>query len=380
MPEDLAPSPSTRGARAGAPPPPVPPPTGWVAPPSRRRAPGWVAWTAGIAAGLVVVVLVAAAFVRVPYVIVTPGDATPLDDSVLQVEGVPTYAHDGQLLFLTVSVSTRDPNVYRYLFARLDPDARVERREQVIGCQSFDASQRLARDQMAQSQDVAKTVALRRLGFDVPEELVRAQVLDVVCGGPADGRLEPGDVIVALDGVPVTTAEEVRPLVQVRQPGDVAVFSVERDGARRDVRVRLGERDGVAYAGILTQTDRRHRIPVDVRIDTARVSGPSAGLAFSLAIIDDLTPGDLTGGGDVAVTGAILEDGTVGRVGGVAEKAVAARRAGARLMLVPRGEVAAARSRAGDMKVVGVATLDDALRALARAGGSSIAAPPATAQ
>jgi PDZ domain-containing protein len=152
------------------------------------------------------------------------------------------------------------------------------------------------------------------------------------------------------------------------------------------VNVRLGARKDpdtgkrVTYAGIFTQQEVRHQIPLTVEIDTQRVSGPSAGLAFTLAIIDQLTPGSLTGGKNIAITGTIGEDGSVGIVGGLKQKAITARRAGAKLMIVPDGEVADARSGAGDMKVVGVDTLDDALRVLERAGGAPIATPAATAQ
>jgi len=356
-----------------------PPPVDGGDPRSGRHRP-WIAWVVGIVSVLIVAALVGAAFIHVPYVIISPGDATALDDTVLQVDGATTYRPNGDLLYLTVAVSNRDPNLYRYLFARLDGDVAVDKRERVIGCAGYAESQRLAVDEMDQSQDVAKAVALRRLGYDVPADPGRVQVLDVECDGPSDGRIQLGDVIVAVDGTPVASADEVRPLIVAHPPGDEVVFTVQRAGEERTVRVELGERGGAAFAGILTQTDRRHRIPIDVKIDTARVSGPSAGLAFSLAIIDNLTPGDLTGRGDVAVTGTILEDGSVGPVGGVAQKAVTARQAGARLMIVPRDEVGAARERAGDMKVVGVRNLDDALAALAAAGGSSIAAPTGVAQ
>jgi PDZ domain-containing protein len=329
---------------------------------------------------VVALVLVAAAFIHVPYVIIRPGDATALDAKVLQVKGAPVYDHTGELLYLTVSVSNRDPNLYRWLFAKLDSNASVDRREEVIGCADYTASQRLAVEEMDQSQDVAKTVALRHLGYTVPDRPSRVVLGDVVCGSPADGKLELGDVVVAIDGQAVAKAEDVRPLVTTHQPGDEVVFTVERDGTRRDVRFPLGKRQGAAFAGISPQTDTRHDIPVDVSIDTQRVSGPSAGLAFSLAIIDDLTKGNLTGGGDVAVTGTISEDGSVGPVGGVEQKAVTAQRAGARLMLVPRAEAKLARAHAGKMKVVSVDTLDDALRALERAGGSGIAGAAPTAQ
>jgi PDZ domain-containing protein len=112
-----------------------------------------------------------------------------------------------------------------------------------------------------------------------------------------------------------------------------------------------------------------------VHIDTHRVSGPSAGLACALAIVDDLTPGDLTGGKRVAITGAIAPDGSVTPVGGVAQKTIAARESGAKLMLVPVGEAATARAHADGMPIVTVRTLDGALAALQRSGGSPVPSP-----
>jgi PDZ domain-containing protein len=316
------------------------------------------------------------AFIKVPYVIISPGDATALDEQIVSISGAPTYAHDGSLLYLTVSVSSSDPNVWRYLFATLDDDVEVEKRETVIGCASYEDNAKLQDELMRQSQDLAKEVALRRLGYEVPEAGRRAMILDVQCDAPAEGALRTGDRITAVDGTPVETAEEVGPLVQARSPGDAVVVAVERDGTPLDVTVRVGGRDGIAYLGIVSQTLYDWSFPVQVEIDTQRVSGPSAGLAFTLAIIDDLTPGDLTGGGKVAVTGSIAADGSVGAVGGVAQKAVAARDNGAMLMLVPAGEAAEAREHADGMKIVSVRTIDDALRALEKAGGRPVDAVP----
>jgi PDZ domain-containing protein len=121
-----------------------------------------------------------------------------------------------------------------------------------------------------------------------------------------------------------------------------------------------------------------YNFPVDVEIDTGDVGGPSAGLAFTLAIIDDLTPGELTGGSDIAVTGTISGDGTVGPVGGTGQKAAAVRDAGIRLFLVPRDDYQAAVDHAGDdLDVVAVDTLDDALAALEERGGNVDELPPA---
>ena len=131
----------------------------------------------------------------------------------------------------------------------------------------------------------------------------------------------------------------------------------------------------MALLGIAIRTrDPKVDMPVDIAIDPGTVSGPSAGLAFTLTIVDFLTPGDITGGRRVAVTGTIEPDGHVGEIGGVEQKAIAARRAGAELMIVPEAEAALARKHAPSIKVVGVETLEDALRALDRNGGVTV--PP----
>ena len=124
--------------------------------------------------------------------------------------------------------------------------------------------------------------------------------------------------------------------------------------------------------GVIVRTeDLRLITPFPVSINTTRIGGPSAGLAFTLALLDDLTPGELTGGEQVAVTGTILADGKVGPVGGVEQKVVAVNRTDATLFLVPPDEFEAAKAGAdNDVTVVAVNTVDEALAALAAHGGN----------
>jgi PDZ domain-containing protein len=221
------------------------------------------------------------------------------------------------------------------------------------------------------------------LGY--PVRVTRAAVVGAVLPHTPAARagLEPGDVIAAIDGTEVDRAEQVGSIVQARPVGTSFVLTVRRHGKPRSLTVVSGTAPsgairGKPYLGISTGTvDLKVDLPVDVKIDAGDVSGPSGGLAFALSIIDDLTPGNLTGGQRVAVTGEIDPEGHVGQVGGVPQKAVAAREAGAKLMIVPRAEVRDARSRAGSMPVVGVSTLDDALRVLRAHGGAAVPARPA---
>jgi PDZ domain-containing protein len=161
-------------------------------------------------------------------------------------------------------------------------------------------------------------------------------------------------------------------------PGDDVVLAVEgTDGVRREVRITLGanpESPGKPFLGVLLQTrGLALEFPFEVEIDSEEIGGPSAGLAFTLEVLDRLTEGDLTGGQDVAATGEIGLDGRVLPIGGAAQKGAAVADAGIELFLVPRTNLEAARRHTEDrVDVVAVDTLDDALVALEAAGGDPL--------
>ena len=136
-----------------------------------------------------------------------------------------------------------------------------------------------------------------------------------------------------------------------------------------------------SFLGVSLEDDLAYRLPASVRIDTANIGGPSAGLAMTLTLIDLLSRHSITGGHDVAATGTIAVGGAVGPVGGVAEKAVAVERAGARDFIVPRSEVDAARTGAPGLRVFGVTTLAQALTDLRTLGGAPLdpLTPPGSA-
>src|SRR5688572_8183716 len=165
----------------------------------------------------------------------------------------------------------------------------------------------------------------------------------------AAGRLEEGDTIVAVDGESTFLVQDAVNAIKAHRPGDqVRLEVVDADGEPRVEQITLAERDGGAVLGVTMRTkDRRFDLPLDVTIDSGTVGGPSAGLAFTLGVIDRLSSGELTGGTNVAVTGTIDIDGNVGDVGGVVQKTAAVRAKGVRWFLVPPGEYEQARRHAG---------------------------------
>jgi PDZ domain-containing protein len=323
--------------------------------------------------------LAAGLLVDTPYATLSPGSARSTT-RLVTVDGAPTYPPEGELLFLTVGVDG-DVSLLEAAAGWVDGDVEVLPREAVFGRGISEAENReLNAAAMVGSKEVAAVVALTRLGIPLDPTGTGAVILGVEAGTPADGLLEVGDTIVAVDGQPVRLFSDLTPTVSERSPGEAVTLTVEAaDGSTREVALTLGARPDDPEAGFLGVTgDTRGfdpGLPFTVGIDSGAVGGPSAGLAFTLAILDVLTEGDLTGGRRVAVTGTMREDGTVGEVGGVVQKAAAAADAGAEVMLVPPGELADAEANAHGMEIVAVATLEDALEALVAAGGDPL--PPA---
>jgi PDZ domain-containing protein len=238
---------------------------------------------------------------------------------------------------------------------------------------------------MEESKMAAVGVAFEALGVDA----IRgegAEVVEVVRDTPAAAALTAGDTIIAVDGAPIEVDFEAARALGAHAPSDRVVLDVmDANGDVRSIEVTLGEHPDEparAFLGVsLSTRNVSFDFPFEVNVQSERIGGPSAGLAFALEVIDYLTEGELTGGMKVATTGTIELDGSVGEVGGVAQKTIAVRRSGATLFLVPSGELAAARRFAGDdLRVEPVDTLDDALAALARVGGNGLALPKLDAE
>lgn len=304
-----------------------------------------------------------------------PGSALTTSDRV-EAEGIDVFEPGGEILLLTVAIDS-SLSVVDWIRSSVDDTIELRTRESVYGDRTNTEQRDHNRHLMDSSKDIATIVALEWLGVSAAE-FTGVWFIESVAGGPADGLLEATDVILEVDGWPVTTVDSLRAVLADLEPGDRVTLTVENAETqqRRDVEITLGAHPdgGGAYIGVSGVAERLERSPLPFEIDISpgAVGGPSAGLAFTLVVIDVLTPGELTGGKRVAVTGSIRLDGSVGDVGGVAQKAVSARAAGAEMIIVPAALADEARSAAGDMPVVGVTSLDEALEALSASGGDPV--------
>jgi PDZ domain-containing protein len=222
--------------------------------------------------------------------------------------------------------------------------------------------------EMARSQEIAAAVALKQLGYDIGANADGALVTDVVPKTPADGKLRPTDVIVAVGEKAVRTPNQLRALMSLHKPGDRVALTVRSSaGLRKETVGTIADRQDPKHAllGVIVQQAANIKLPFPVTIDAGSVGGPSAGLAFALEVMEKLGH-DVDHGHKIAATGEIGLDGTVGPIGGVKQKTIGARNAHVDAFLVPAGENAAeARRYADGLKIIPVQNFRQALHALA---------------
>ena len=304
------------------------------------------------------------------YLVEAAGNAVDTTELVNFPKGVRTYSHDGGIRFVTVSETSR-PIFGQALAGWLQPTSDVFPREEVVGNVGTVEEQRFGAVLMMNSKHAAVYQALAKLGRSVQMTPGGVFVSQIVDGSPAKGRLAIGDTITAIDTTKIRSTNDLASFMKTATAGRRVTVTVDRLGVSQTKKVPLTVgstlRDGkrVPYLGIYMETNPHFQFPFDVEIDTGNVGGPSAGLALTLSIIEELSPRSITNGNEVAVTGTIQLDGTVGETGGIRQKVAAVRAAGVRYFLVPPGNVRDAKKVAGsNLKIISVKSLDAALAAL----------------
>lgn len=343
-----------------------------------------------------------------PYALV-PASAESVNERVVYgdlPDDVEVYETTSDFFFVTVSQP--EQSVLSWLVGTgddvVDPITEIGRN----GCSGRTSSQNreIGLQQMRSATQEAQFVALTAAGYDPTIEQGAVVVQDVLCRVlsddgftcdeqfPAGDVIEPGDTVLEVEGVVVPTVADLSEELSKLRPGDMVQLLIDRAGSgTRNVIVELSadpQDPDRAIVGFRPFDTQSVDLPFDVQIDTSAIGGPSAGLAFTLALVDELTPGDLTGGQNIAVTGTIRLDGTVGPIGGLEQKVSAVKQHGVDVFLVPSEQIEfgdpdpddpddgicriECLRAAGDGKVqiIPVASLDEALEALEGLGGDPV--------
>jgi Lon-like protease len=331
---------------------------------------------------------------------IVPADAQPVEPR-LSIEGPKTFNSDGQVLFVTV----RSPelSMLEWWVGRNNPAVSERSYSDLYATETPQQQTSRGQRDMRTAKETAEYVALHRLGLGA--KLTKGDVIidHLVClkadaegqcvtFAPSDQLLDPDDTLVKVDGIKLATVDDLAPILAKHKPGDKIEIEYERDGKPGSGTVELiaspdqPERTIIGFLPIDTAVVS---LPADtkINIDTESIGGPSAGLAFTLTLIDQLSEGDLLGGKRIAVTGTIDINANVGAIGGLTSKASAVMQTGAKYFLVPtaqgEADIANARKVGGDkVEIIPVATLEEAIAALQRIGGDALPAqvadPPVT--
>ncbi|MFK7919801.1 MAG: S16 family serine protease [Ilumatobacter sp.] len=337
-----------------------------------------------------------------------PASAESVNERVTYTDlpdDVEVFETSGDFFFVTVSAPNQ--SVLSWMIGSPDPVVDLLTEEGRNGRRTATQNRQISLQQMRTATQEAQFVALTAAGYEPTIESGAVVVQDILCQVPAedgfecetqfpsDSVLDPADTILEVNGTPVPTLEELGAELADGQPGDIVEMTIDRPGTGvLDVSVELSadptdpDRTIVGFVPFDTRTVD---LPFDVSIGTA-AGGPSAGLAFTLALVDELTEGDLTGGRDIAVTGTISLDGTVGPIGGLEQKVSAVHQHGVSVFLVPAGQIELSDpdpdnlddgicrleclNAAGDGEVVliPVGTLEEALNVLELLGGDPLVA------
>lgn len=303
-----------------------------------------------------------------------PGQALSVEP-MIHIKGYPPLQSRGRLFMVDVTLYKVN-HLLEEIYGKLDPNAQLFPAQDVAGNMSEKQYLQYNVKLMDTSQQSAEAAALSvTRGYKAPVVVELAYILP---GTPAAQILHPGDIVTAIDGHAIHDVTQVRPLVRALRPGQYVRITVRRGGVTKHFRLRTvhstngvpNKHGSVALVGISVQNilKRSASLPIRMSIDSGNIGGPSAGLMFTLGIIQRLERHDITHGCQVAGTGTIDFDGAVGPIGGARQKIIAAGRAGAHYFFVPNDaqDVHDAMAGRGSIRVIPVASLQQAMGYLNR--------------
>lgn len=325
---------------------------------------------------LTVLLIAAVTVLPVPYVSLSPGPTyNSLGEvrgkTLVEIDGRKVYPTKGSLDMVTVHQvggPEGDLSLFEAMRAWLDPASEIVPTSAIYQPGETRAEMKLiSTAQFTGSQSDAVAAAMKYLKIPVATSVV---VSAVVADMPAAGKLKAADQVLRVNGIKISSPKQVSPIVRKAKIGGTAVFDVLRAGKPMSFKLKTVEnprKPGVPFVGIMVDTYTK--APFNITFELSRVGGPSAGTVFALALIDKLTPGDMTGGEHIVGTGTIDADGNVGGIGGIAQKMVSAKRAGGTLFLAPAENCPDVLGHIpGGLQVVRVATLSDAVAAVTAYG------------
>src|SRR5690606_18132796 len=310
-------------------------------------------------------------FIPTPYYIYRPGTVEELASKVTVEDG--DKSAEGSL-YLTTVLSMRASNIYYLAYGLLAPHTDLRKVKEVRGNMSDEEYSRLLEHMMNTSQQNAYAAAFQAANEEITITPKGVFVRQITETSDAFNKLEVGDVITQVDEQPVKEATDFIDYLAHKKAGDTIKLTFVRDSSEKTESIKLIPlENGANSAGVGIVAETKYTVDTarNVNIDAEDIGGPSAGLMFSLEIYNQLTPGDITKGYEIAGTGTIDMNGNVGQIGGIREKITAVDRADIDIFFCPAdiGEydtnekevLEKAKEEGYDVTIVPVKTLQEAI-------------------
>lgn len=330
-------------------------------------------WVKGIlwSVSLVAIAGVVLWYIPTNYIVIAPGITGDLSQ-MIKVKGGHPPGVKGKLLMVAVTVARANELVY--LGSKLDPNVETMKSQTAMGGMTMKQYQKFNVQLMKQSQLSAEVVGEKLAGLKAGVNVLPgAMVVAVVKGTPAQGKLIPGDEILKVGSYPVKTLTQIHTILkQHYKYGEIVPFTVKHDGQSKIIPIKTTHiaHDSAPGIGVEIAPIIKPRIPVPVQVKAGSIGGPSAGMMFSLEIYEQITGKNLSKGHIVAGTGEIYPNGSVGPIGGVAQKVITVHRAGAKVFLCPAQNYPKAermaKKKGYHLKIYPVSTVYQALHDLQR--------------
>jgi len=285
------------------------------------------------------IIISSLSLIQTEYYFMSPGPPYQWDIDYGEIDN---YEFDGFLYQLTVRRD--EANVLIYIWSLVNDSYDLYPREVILpdGVSPKELSE-ISIQNMRTSENVAIAVALKNVGYEISSKGDGVAVVGILDDSPVKDKLKKGDLLNSINNKNISSATEFISTLRTYSIGETVSIGLLReiDGNKKTLTIETTLIEHIEYEGepmvgfLATTVNERFDFPFEIDIKTGNVGGPSAGLMMALNVYNNLIPEDLTNSMIVAGTGTIEIDGSVGPVGGIKQKVIAAKKAGAELILVP---------------------------------------------
>ena len=307
--------------------------------------------------------------IQTEYYFMSPGPPYQWDIDYGEIEN---YEFDGSLYQLTVRRD--EANVLIYFWSLINDSYDLYPRDVILpdGVTPKELSE-ISIQNMRTSENVAIAVALKNVGYEISSKGDVVAVVGILDDSPVKDKLKKGDLLNSINNKDISSATEFISTLRTYSIGETVSIGLLReiDGNKKTLTIETTLIEHVEYEGepmvgfLATTVNERFDFPFEIDIKTGNVGGPSAGLMMALNVYKKLIESDITNNTVMAGTGTIEIDGSVGPIGGVKQKVIAAKRAGATLILVPTANYEDAKIfKDNETSIIAVETFENALEVI----------------